>query len=133
MYQPHIAKDTRDGAVLNPAHTRAMEAAMARHEEELRRKAHLRELQEADHQSKIDTDRAEIQREQDLILSNKKRVLADLAEQAEGNKVRRDEEFLASKARYNTNGGPGYAPDVQVLKDTYEARRHRENKHALTI
>jgi len=28
MNQPHIAQDTRDGAVLNPAHTGAMEAAM---------------------------------------------------------------------------------------------------------
>jgi len=80
----------------------------------------LRELQEADHQSKIDIDNAEMKREQDTLAANKKRVLADLSEQAASNKIKKDEEFLAGKARYNTNGGPGYAPDVQILKDTYD-------------
>jgi len=40
----------------------------------------LRELQEADHQSKIDIDNAEIKREADTLAANKKRVLADLSE-----------------------------------------------------
>lgn len=93
---------------------------MLRHEADLKRKTNLRDLQEADHQGKIECDNAEIQREQDVIKANKKRVLADLSEQTAQNKVKKDEEFIESKARYNTNGGPGYAPDVQVLKETYE-------------
>jgi hypothetical protein len=59
-YQPHISKDLRDGAVLNPTHTAAMEQAMLRHEADLKRKTNLRELQEADHQGKIECDNAEI-------------------------------------------------------------------------
>ena len=62
-FKGHQRRCRDAGAVLNPAHTKAMEAAMSRHEAELKRKTYLRELQEADHQSKIHTDNAEIKRE----------------------------------------------------------------------
>lgn len=53
-----MAKDNKDGSVMCPAHTAAMELAMTRHEETLKHKAILKKLQEADHKNAIETDMA---------------------------------------------------------------------------